>query len=492
MNRKLTLATLLIVAVTSAPLFSQAKNLQALFSFKTFYSPESGPYIETYLSVNGNSVVYTKNTAGKFQGAIEISVAYKDAAGIKHADKYNLLSPEVDDTTGLQYSFMDQQRVQLPNGSYVLELSIRDKNLSEKPYKINQPVTIEYYNNIVAVSDIQLLASYTKSAAPNILTKSGYDLVPYADNFFSTSMKALKFYAEIYNTEKVFGNAPFLISYFIETAESKRAIETLRGFSKQNPGKVNVLMREIPISELPSGNYNLVIEVRNQQNELIANKSTFIQRSNVPPATASGSDFTSKDITNTFASAILNLDSLTEYINSLNPIATSLEQTFITNQIKLADLKMMQQFFYDFWSRRSPVNPEKSWMDYHGEVLRVNNDFGTRINRGYQTERGRVYLKYGPPNTITRSYNEPSAYPYEIWHYYKIENQSNRKFVFYNPDLVTNDFTLIHSDAQGEPYNERWEMEVYKRDTQSHDLDDQNKGADYFGNKAGENFSNPK
>ncbi|MBL0073656.1 MAG: GWxTD domain-containing protein [Bacteroidetes bacterium] len=152
----------------------------------------------------------------------------------------------------------------------------------------------------------------------------------------------------------------------------------------------------------------------------------------------------------------------------------------------------MQQFFYDFWTKRSPVNPEKAWMDYRIEVMRVNNDFGTRIAKGYTTERGRVYLKYGPPNTITKSYNEPSAYPYEVWHYYKIGQQSNRKFVFYNPDLVTNDFMLLHSDAQGEPNNDRWELEIYKRATQSLDFDEKNKGADYFGNKAGENFSNPK
>lgn len=53
-------------------------------------------------------------------------------------------------------------------------------------------------------------------------------------------------------------------------------------------------------------------------------------------------------------------------------------------------------------------------------------------------------------------------------------------------------FYVVHSDAQGEPNNDRWELEIYKRDTQSLDFDEKNKGADYFGNKAGENFSDPK
>lgn len=487
MKRILILAAIISLHLT----IGNAKSLQALFSYKTFYSPENGPYIETYLSVNGQSVVYSKNANGMFQGAIEITAIYKDADGVRHSDKYNLLSPEVKDTGNLQFSFLDQQRVQLPNGKYVLEMSIRDKNVTEKPYNVKQPVNIEYYNNIVAVSDIGLIESYSKTVSPSVLSKSGFDLVPYADNFYGTSLKTIKFYAEVYNTDKVMSGSPYLLSYYIETAESKRIIEAMRGFVKQNPEKVNVILREIPITDLPSGNYNLVIEVRNQQNELIATNSTFFQRSNVVTLPVSD-DFKQRDVSNTFASAITNKDSLIEYIHSLTPIANQLEQTFLTNQMKLADVKIMQQFFYDFWSKRSPVNPEKAWMDYRIEVMRVNNDFSTRIAKGYTTERGRVYLKYGPPNTISRNYNEPSAYPYEIWHYYKIEQQSNRKFVFYNPDLVTNDFILLHSDAQGEPNNDRWELEIYKRDTQSRDYDEKNKGADYFGNKAGENFSNPR
>ncbi|MBL7916218.1 MAG: GWxTD domain-containing protein [Bacteroidia bacterium] len=487
MKRILLLAALISLNLT----IGSAKNLQALFSFKTFYSPENGPYIETYLSVNGKSVVYSKNANGMYQGAIEITATYKDAEGIRHSDKYNLLSPEVKDTNNLDFSFLDQQRVQLPNGKYVLELVIRDKNIPEKPYNVTQPVKIEYYNNIVAISDIELLESYTKTVSPTVLSKSGFDLIPFADNFYGNSLKSLKFYAEVYNTDKVMSGSPYLLSYFIETAESKRVIEAMRGFIKQNPEKVNVLLREIPITDLPSGNYNLVLEVRNQQNELIATNTTFFQRSNIVTLPVSG-DFQQRDVSNTFASAITNKDSLIEYIHSLTPIANQLEQTFLTNQMKLADVKIMQQFFYDFWSKRSPVNPEKAWMDYRIEVMRVNNDFSTRIAKGYTTERGRVYLKYGPPNTISKNYSEPSAYPYEIWHYYKIEQQSNRKFVFYNPDLVTNDFILLHSDAQGEPNNDRWELEIYKRDTQSRDYDEKNKGADYFGNKAGENFSNPR
>lgn len=485
MNRLLTLLTLLL------SFSAQAQNLQALFSYKTYYSPENGPYVETYLSVNARSVVFAGNASGKLQGAIEVSFVYSDASGVKHSDKYNLLSPEVADTSNINFSFLDQQRVQLPNGTYKLELTITDKNVPEKPYRISQNFKLEYYNNILAISDVQLIDSYKKTSEPSIISKSGFDLIPYVDNFYPQSMNTLRFYAEIYNTDRVFGESSYLINYFVESSETKRVIENLRGFSRQSAGKVNVVLAEIPISELPSGNYNLVVEARNRENELLAQNSVFFQRSNAARMTVSD-DYRQRDVTNTFASYITNTDTLTDYINSMYPISGQLEMMFLNNQLKLADLKLMQQFFYDFWVKRNPINPEKAWQDYRAEVIKVNKDFGNQVRKGYATERGRVYLKYGPPNTISRSYNEPSAYPYEVWHYYKLDNQSNRKFVFYNPDLISNDFVLLHSDAQGEPNNTQWQMMLYKRDTPTRSFDQEQRNVDSFGNKAGDNFANPR
>lgn len=470
----------------------QTKNLSALFSYKTFYAPEHGPYVETYLSVNSQTVTYIKNANGKFQGSIEIGIVFSNATEIKYKDKYNLLSPEVDDTANIQFNFLDQQRVPLANGKYKMELTITDKNARQKTHTVSEIVTIEFYNNIVAVSDIQFLDSYVKSESPSVITKSGYDLIPYVDNFFSSKNKTLKFYAEIYNTDKILGETAYLISYFIESAESKQVIENLKGFSKQQAAKVNVLLREIPLSELPSGNYNIVVEVRNQQNELLATRSSYFQQSNKVKSPYVASDYRQTDVSNTFASYITNKDSLTDFINSLHPISSTLEINFLSNQMKLADVKIMQQFFYDFWVKRSPVNPEKAWRDYRQEVLKVNQSFSTPILKGYASERGRVYLKYGPPNTMGQHLTEPSAYPYEIWHYYKLGTQTNRKFVFYNPDLVTNDFVLIHSDAQGEITNERWQMIVHSRDTQSRDFDVETKQTDYFGNQANDNYINPR
>jgi hypothetical protein len=44
------------------------------------------------------------------------------------------------------------------------------------------------------------------------------------------------------------------------------------------------------------------------------------------------------------------------------------------------------------------------------EVIKVNKLYGCRVLKGYETDRGRVYLKYGPPNTMMDRFNE-MGYP---------------------------------------------------------------------------------
>src|ERR1035438_2711588 len=106
-----------------------ADNVHAYFTVSSFFLPGKGPYIETYLSVVGNSIQYKKKENGKFQGAIEMSINIKKDSVSVYSDGFNLLSPEVDDSASNKVkNFFDLQRISLPNGEYVLYITITDKN----------------------------------------------------------------------------------------------------------------------------------------------------------------------------------------------------------------------------------------------------------------------------------------------------------------------------------------------------------------------------
>ncbi|MEK6614660.1 MAG: GWxTD domain-containing protein, partial [Bacteroidota bacterium] len=131
-------------------------------------------------------------------------------------------------------------------------------------------------------------------------------------------------------------------------------------------------------------------------------------------------------------------------------------------------------------------------------VKAVNKKFGTFVFKGYETDRGRIYLQYGPPDKREEYPSEPNAYPYEIWVYYRLSDnsnlnptQTNKQFIFYNQDLVTNNYQLLHSNALSETHDSRWEMKLHKRTVQSNDFEKKD-APGHFGGNASDEFSNPK
>lgn len=485
---------LFFILLFSTTILSKA-SISAYFNHSAFFAPEKGPYIETYLSIMGNSVKYLKTKEKKYQGSVSVTILFKNGDKIEAGNKYNLLSPIYSDTTSIKENFIDQQRFLLSNGAYELELIIKDNNdPNGKEFSSKQPIEINFPDSAILFSTIQLLDSYSKSSINGPLTKNGYDLVPYVSNLYPQNSNQLSFYAELYHSNRLGENEKFIFNYFIESASTKSILTGFTGFSKQTASQVNPLLNTFSIESLPSGDYNLAIEAKNKNNELMATQKIFFQRINTS-AQYSIEDIAAVNINNTFAVLITDKDSLVTYIKSLRPISNESEKKFIDNQLSKNDMKILQQFFYNFWEKRSKINPQESWLTYNEQVKKVQKLFHTQLKKGYETDRGRVFLQYGAPDQRTEVTSEPNVYPYEIWQYYRIETnnqiQTDKRFVFYNPDLVSNSYPLIFSDARGEIYDTSWQLKLKKRTVQVFNLDQENAG-DHYGGNSQELFNNPR
>jgi len=494
--KKIIFAFSIIISITAGV---QARNLNAFFSHCTFSQPGKEPYVETYLTIAGNSVVLAKNKENNLQGKIEIQWVYKQGDKIVHFDKYNLLSPVVTDTSKPIQDFVDQQRVPLPNGDYTLELKITDKNSSSQGFNLTQPVSINYPQNKINISDIELLESYTPAASLNSLSKSGYDLIPLADNFFPASTKNLKFYAEIYNANEALGNDDYLVCYSIVGNQNRKVVGDLVNCKKQKLSGVSVVLAELPLADVHSGNFDLAIEVKDKNNHVVASKQVLFQRSNPFERPVHTDDLSLIKIENTFVWYIKDKDTLSEYISSLYPVSSQPEVDVEENQLAYSNLESMQQFFYAFWAKRNAENPEQAWLDYNANVQIVDQLYHCMNKRGYETDRGRVYLQYGAPNNVDKNEYEQNEYPSEVWQYYKTDKQSNVKFVFMCADFTTNCFELIHSTAIGEFYDSNWENRLTRESKSAAKAGNVDYGDDYShsdqnnsNTRAKEDFNHPK
>lgn len=455
------------------PALNAQDNLQALFYHAGFYSPDEGPYVETYLKVFGESAEFLENQDGNFQASLEVTILFKQADEIVDWRKYNLLSEELADTSDRKANFIDQQRISLPSGVYQLELSLKDNNKDVPPLEHAQMLSLEYDDQEFRFSNFQFIEEYSVTEEDNILTKSGFDLVPFVGDFFDETEEKLIFYTELYNLDKKIGDQEdFLFRYYLESFETTTSFSDYNKFQRQKAGPVNVLLASIPIKDLQSGNYNLVVEARDRNNEELLVNKTFFMKSN-PGVELRYDEIDAVDITATFAEKITDPDSLSFYVASLYPMANQMEKQFIKNVVNSKDQENMQKFMYNFWKNRNRDYPEASWNLYKKTVLQVENSFKTKIKHGFETDQGRVWLRYGAPNNTEFSNHEPNAYPYVIWHYYHLDNnQNNKRFIFYNPHLVGTEYILLHSDARGEVYNPYWQVDLHGRNSSLRNYDD--------------------
>lgn len=440
-------------------------GLSAFFDHKIFLIPGDSPYVETLLEINGEGLTYRANEAGDLVGAsVEVTIIIRQGSAVIDFEKFALNSP-LWPADSQKDSFMDIRRFKLANGQYTFDIKLSDLfDPSGESVELSQDFSIDVLPELPFISDVLLIKAYSKTETPGELTRSGFDILPYVDNFFPAVITQLAFYTELYNANKAFGDdQKFITTYYVEDVKSSKVILGLQKYTRSDAKEVNPTLEVLNIAELPSGEYELVIEMRSRENETVASRRIKFFRQNTTMDEIKPEDLNKLDIANTFVMQFTDRDVLEEHINSLHPITSNVERSTIEYQLKEADLTLLKQFFYSFWERRSPENPEAAWNKYLEEVKKVQANYSTRIKKGYETDRGRVYLQYGPPNTQVLRHNDTDAYPYEIWHYYQAGKFRNKRFVFYNPDLVSNDFELLQSDLPGEIKNDRWVMMILQR-----------------------------
>ncbi|MCX6133562.1 MAG: GWxTD domain-containing protein [Ignavibacteriales bacterium] len=88
--------------------------------------------------------------------------------------------------------------------------------------------------------------------------------------------------------------------------------------------------------------------------------------------------------------------------------------------------------FYRFWKERSRDTTtayNHALAEYYFRVDEAMRKFSTaKENDGYKTDRGRIYILYGPPPKSERVL-QPSSGPKEIWTYERVQ----RRFIFIDP-----------------------------------------------------------
>ncbi len=448
--------------------FSPAKDLNLAISYTEFMNEENENYLEMYFSLDARSLEYAQNSEGLWYGGLEVTVTLAKDSNITAADKFRIKLPPTTDTNSLNSQLINQIRLPLNHNKQWLTVELQSLVDADKNTQLKQLITPKLGTRDMCASEIVVLESFRKSEQESGFTKSGYELVPMVTSgsyYFDDSRNELAFYLEVYNTLPALGDSgAYLTRYFLRDFDSQKDLNKFSSFSKKDASEVEPLLASFNIEALPSGNYELIVEVLNKEGQKMLEKSVFFYRQKaIEPLDED--ELTDVNIASSFVEQLGNKDSLELFIDYLYPITPDKERQLQKNLMAERDLAMMKRYFYSFWQRLYPLDPASAWQDYKKAVKLVNEEYSSSLRPGYKTDRGRVYLKYGEPSMVEARQMDPSSPPYELWQYNQIRTkyaipQVNRLFVFADIDRGTQIYEMIHSTAQGEKYSNRWREEL--------------------------------
>lgn len=419
---------------------------------------QNNKYLEVYIQVIGSTVDFIEKNDLK-QAEVEFTILLKQGDEIKSFDKFSLKSP----LSKEELDFIGLRRFRVENGEYTLEVKAIDKNNTKNIFESRNEIEVNLSTDEICMSDIRLLAIISKSnETQNPFVKNGFYLEPVLFHFLPQNIDTLGFYTELYNLDK--SNSKFKLDISIMAGFKKDITnrKMLEQFTEvENSGLVPVLSK-IDIKGLKSGNYHLLIDLIDERNEIVYSKYINFQRSNPVENAANG--FASTNYKNSFA-AKMPVDSLFYSLKALVPVTKAENSVGLDEVITSKNEKSGRYFLYRYWYEQNKIDPYAAYKNYMKYAIAVDKRYRSQFGYGFETDRGYTYLKYGMPSEVITRESEPTAPPYEIWFYDRIEqdDQRNIKFIFYIPSLAHNDYILLHSNCRGERNNPTWFYELYSK-----------------------------
>jgi GWxTD domain-containing protein len=440
--------------------FFSLKSMEIGVNQTVFQTTEGQSYLEVQIEISDDGSIFhfIDSTHTKSRSRVEALFLIKKGGEVVVADKFSLESPIVD----LPIPVLDVRRFALKNGKYTLEIQFTDLDLTTQKQTYSADFEVNSTKTQLFCSNPMLLAGFHAEAQESAFTKNGYFLEPLPFRFFSKNATQLIFYQEINNTDKQPADE-YLVRYFIEKVDENGKTSVVGiGNRRCKPSPIEVLLIQMDITKLFSGHYRLVVELRNRQNEVLNEQKVAFERSN-PYLALAPSQITQEMADNDFLKDFTETE-LRYALKAITPRLGADESTQQSSILKEAVLPAMRLFLFNYWVKQQPGAPKNAFDGYMAVARAVDKQFRSAVGFGFETDRGYRILKYGKPTDILSIEDDPTAPPYEIWVYnsFPYTQQTNVKFLFYNPSLAPGDYVLLHSNARGEVSNKQWQRVLYK------------------------------
>lgn len=289
----------------------------------------------------------------------------------------------------------------------------------------------------LSISDLELVLKFFDDSTSKFY-KHGVAVLPNPSHTYQSPTDTLRFYYEVYGMEPDTGY--IVLNHLVEDTEGNPVLVLPPRTVPKNGRESLPWADEIPIASLPSGPYFLRIQIVDlSSGRRVLGRTNFFY-------------------TKPEARQVTFPDSLIQYLEFINYFASEQEQNELSNLT--GDAK--KAFLIRFWKRYDPdplTLTNEFLRTFIERVRYADNNFGFMNRKGRYSDRGRIYIRYGPPDQIERKAQSWASKDVIKWIYYR---RGEMEFIFV--DLKQNgDYELVYSSIPEEPSRQDW-RELVKED----------------------------
>ncbi|MGD9489435.1 MAG: GWxTD domain-containing protein [Calditrichaceae bacterium] len=366
---------------------------------KQYKQDLSGYTLSIMAEILYDDLTFVKSDTSGYDADLEWLVAVYDSDGKVIFSrtinkKFNVENYEATNNRNLNLVIKDE--IDFKPGDYQLLMKTTDLITNKSAQRKNELNLPDYTSEKLAMSSISFMKSVNMDSAKHVV-----DFIPTFGDNFTIRSGSFYIYFDLYSSKT---DVPFEIHYFMKDEKNIPGVDTVvtGNIEKQVTSHFIRLDR----SSLLRNRYNLEVTVKVNKEEVKETQPLSFYWSDVP-STVDDIDLALKQMT-----YIMSQDSIKAYKNK--------------------SLSEKQMAFKQFWDERDP-NKSTAKNELMNEYFRRVNysveNFSRSFSKdGWQTDRGRILIKFGFPDDIERHPFEMGSLPFEVWRYYSLR----KTFLFHD------------------------------------------------------------
>lgn len=402
-------------------------------------------YVEFYFTLSRDQLTFSEMDTG-YGGAYEIEMIL-DREGRKAEKKNWLGAAQIDSLSeaAKKVSLFDVGYFLLDPGRYTVSVKVTDLNSGRKGHISERVSFPKFKEGKLNTSQIEFATRIDAATSHNKFVKNGIFILPNPLHLYGLQMPVLYFYTEVYGLQFDEDNPSTYTFHYAIKDSTKGIAKSSEPRKVQKAGETAVIVEQTSIVTFGTGKYTLELKVTDDLTGQTATQEGKFQVRMPPKSVSAQADTVFDELRAKRERDII------QYLSTKKEL--SMYDAFNTEG--------KREYLEKFWADRDPT-PGTELNEFKEEHLERFNFADINFKsmgqkEGWKADMGRIYILHGAPDDIERHPADAESNAWEKWIYEALKGQGNIFFIFGDLEGFGR-YALLHSNLQGEKYDENWEQ----------------------------------